>query len=136
MIKKELIEIYKENEFLLKTETEDLWFSLNNPLVKSFYESRFAILTAWNPNNKPTSDSENKEANDMLKLDLQAYKILDSMGKYNEHQEISFLVYDISLEDSLLLGLKYKQYSIFYNDTNRLSYIECSSSRVLVNRDL
>ncbi|MDQ7060912.1 MAG: DUF3293 domain-containing protein [Sulfurimonas sp.] len=136
MIEKDLIEIYKDNTFLLKTETDDLWFSLNNPLDKVHYKNKFAILTAWNPNNKPTSDTENQEANEMLRIDLKEYTILDSMGKYKEHQEVSYLVYDISFEDTLALGVKYKQYSVFYNDTNELSYIECSSQRILVSKKL
>ena len=118
MIEKDLIEIYKENEFLLKTNKEELWFSITNPLDEVYYSRKFAILTAWNPNNKPTTDTENSTTNKMLKADLSKYEILDSIGKYNDHKEESYLVYDISLKESLDLGLKYKQYSIFYNDTN------------------
>ena len=114
MIEKDLIEIYKENEFLLKTETEDLWFSITKPLDEVYYSRKFAILTAWNPNNKPTTDTENSAANMKLKADLSKYEVLDSIGKYNDHKEESYLVYDISIKDSLALGLKYKQYSIFY----------------------
>lgn len=136
MIEKDLIEIYKENEFLLKTNKEELWFSITNPLDQVYYSRIFAILTAWNPNNKPTTDTENSTTNKMLKADLSKYEILDSIGKYNDHQEASYLVYDISLKDSLALGLKYKQYSIFYNDTNELSYIECSTQRALVSQKL
>ncbi len=133
MIEKDLREIYKKNMFLLKASNQDLWFSLNSPLERAYYSRSFAILTAWNPNNKPTTNKENSTANKMLKADLSKYEILDSIGKYNDHQEESYLVYDISLEDALLLGVKYNQYSIFYNDTMKLSYIECSSKRVLVS---
>ena len=134
MIEKDLIEIYKKNMFLLKNDDKDLWFSLNSPLESIYYKKPFAILTAWNPNNKPTNDKENTTANDLLKADLSKYEVLDSIGKYNDHQEDSFLVYDISLEEALSLGVKYNQYSIFYNDTNKLSYIECSSKRILVEK--
>ncbi len=93
MIEKDLIEIYKDNQFLLKTDQEDLWFSLNSPLDKVHYNRNFAILTAWNPNNKVTDDIENANANQMLKSNLTEYQILDSIGKYNNHEETSFLIY-------------------------------------------
>ena len=136
MIEKDLIEIYKKNLFLLKVNNQNLWFSLNKPLEIAYYNRNFAILTAWNPNNKPTTDIENSTANQMLKADLYKYEILDSIGKYNNHQEDSYLVYDISLEEALALGVKYNQYSIFYNDTIVLSYVECSSKKTLVNKQL
>ena len=101
MIEKDLIEIYKDNQFLLKTDQEDLWFSLNSPLDIVHYNRSFAILTAWNPNNKVTDDIENANANQMLKSNLTEYQILDSIGKYNNHEETSFLIYEISLEDAL-----------------------------------
>jgi len=136
MIEKDLIEINKENEFLLKTDSQVLWFSISKPLNQVHYERSFAILTAWNPNNIPTTAKENYTVNLKLRVDLSKYEVLDSIGKYNDHQEDSFLVYDISLENTLALGVKYHQYSIFYNDTNKLSYIECSSKRVLVSKNL
>lgn len=96
MIEKDLIEIYKDNMFLLKAENKDLWFSVMSPLDSDYYKRTFAILTAWNPNNKPTTDTENSTANTKLKADLSKYEVLDSIGKYNDHEEESFLVYDIS----------------------------------------
>ena len=136
MIEKDLIEIYKKNMFLLKVNNQNLWFSLNKPLEIDYYNRNFAILTAWNPNNKPTTDTENSTANQMLKADLSKYETSNSIGKYNNHQEDSYLVYNISLEEALVLGVKYNQYSIFYNDTIVLSYVKCSSKRVLVSKDL
>ena len=136
MIENDLIEIYKENEFLLKSDNQNLWFTLNNPLSVAYYSRKFAILTAWNPNNKPTTDIDNSSANKILKDDLSKYEVVDSIGKYKDHQEDSYLVYDISIEDALILGVKYNQYSIFYNDTYALSYIECSSNGVLVSKIL
>ena len=136
MIEKDLIEIYKKNMFLLKVNNQDLWFSLNKPLEIAYYSRRFAILTAWNPNNKPTTDTENLTANKMLEADLSKYEVLNSIGQYNEHQEDSYLVYDISLEEALTLGVKYNQYSVFYNNTMELSYVECSSQRVLISKKL
>lgn len=136
MIEKDLLEIYKENEFLLKRDDKELWFSISKPLNQVHYERSFAILTAWNPNNIPTTATENATVNLKLKAYLSKYEVLDSIGKYNNHQEDSFLVYDISLENTLALGVKYNQYSTFYNDTNKLSYIECSTKRVLISKNL
>jgi len=136
MIEKDLIEIYKKNLFLLKDNSHDIWFSLNKPLKRAYCSRSFAILTAWNPNNKPTTDIENLTANKMLEADLSKYEVLDSIGQYNEHKEDSYLVYDISLEEALTLGVKYNQYSIFYNDTMELSYVECKSQRVLISKKL
>jgi hypothetical protein len=134
MIEKDLIEIYKDNMFLLKAENKDLWFSVMSPLDSDYYKRTFAILTAWNPNNKPTTDTENSTANTKLKADLSKYEVLDSIGKYNDHEEESFLVYDISIDNAFILSVKYNQYSVFYNDTNKLSYYECSSKRILVEK--
>lgn len=136
MIESDLIEIYKDNMFLLQKDNQELWFSLNKPLEKAFYTRKFTILTAWNPDNKPTNDEENARANEMLKADLKKYELLDSLGKYKDHQEKSFLVYDISLADALSLGSKYHQYSLFYNDTITLTYIECSSKKVLLSKKI
>jgi len=136
MIEKDLIEIYKKNLFLLKVNNQDLWFSLNKPLERAYYNRSFTIITAWNPNNKPITDTENSTANQMLKADLSKYETSNSIGKYNNHQEDSYLVYNISLEEALALGIKYNQYSVFYNDTGELSYVECGSKRVLVSKNL
>jgi hypothetical protein len=46
--------IYLENTFTLPSSRGQLTFSLQHPLPKTYYETPFAILTAFNPMNETT----------------------------------------------------------------------------------
>ena len=70
------------------------------------------------------SDEYNKEANDRLRLELDSlgYKHIDCIGGCFGHYEDSFCVFDINLEESIKLGAKYGQYSIFFVSSGGLGH--------------
>lgn len=130
----DLIEIYKQNEFLLMDGDKEVWFSINNQVSKKHFEVPFAIITASNPMNEELSDEENKIRNTQLEQNLKAlrYNYVTTVGRLGEHSEESFLIYNITLTDALTIATYYEQYSIFYNDSKQLSYVECKTQKTLL----
>lgn len=134
----DLIEIYKQNEFLLRDNSEEIWFSISNQMNKKYFELPFAIITASNPMNENLPDEENKIRNAQLQENLKAlgYDYVATVGRLGEHSEESFLIYNITLADALTIATYYEQYSIFYNDTKQLSYAECKKQKVLLSEEI
>ena len=89
---------------------------------------QFAIITAFNPKNKPLSEIENISKNIELEKDISVYKYEKSVGFLDNHKEDSFCIYDISFEKAIELGKKYKQYSIFFNYGKTCGYYLSSDS--------
>ena len=134
----DLVEVYKRNKFLIKDNTEDIWFSIEEQIDKKYFEIPFAIITAWNPINESFSKDANICFNNKLEEQLRAlkYAYKKSIGKCDGHSEESFIVYRISKKDALKLGREFKQYSIFYNDTRNFEYIECESENILLKASI
>ncbi len=131
----DLIEFYKQNEFLLMDGDKEVWFSINNQVNKKHFKTPFAIITASNPMNEELCDDENKIRNTQLEENLNAlgYNHKPTVGRLGEHSEESFIIYNITQADALTIATFYEQYSIFYNDTKQLSYIECKKQIVLLS---
>ncbi|MEA1917892.1 MAG: DUF3293 domain-containing protein [Campylobacterota bacterium] len=130
----QLIDIYRRNKFLFKNKSEEIWVGIEELEESLSLDIPFAIITAWNPMNRELSEAENKILNHKLEDDLKAlkYEYEGTVGKCDEHKEDSFIVYRISKNDALSLGMKYEQYSIFYNSYHFLEYIECQTKKVLL----
>lgn len=82
-----------------------------------------AIMTAENPCAITHSDEYNKDANARLSVDLKnsqygngQYGFRKISEQYQGENEKSFLINNISLEDALRLGVKYKQESIVFGE--------------------
>lgn len=133
-----LVDIYRKNKFLLHDNGQEVWFGLENTIDKKYFEKPFAIITAWNPMNKQLLAEENSMLNKQLEDELKVlkYDYEFTIGGLDNHVEESFVIYDIDREKALLLGKKYKQYSIFYNDTKKLEYIECANAKILVSEHI
>lgn len=134
----DLVDVYKRNKFLIKNNTEDIWFSIEEQIDKKYFKTPFAIITAWNPMNESFSKDANIWLNNKLEERLKELKYAyeKSVGECDGHSEESFIIYRISRRDALKLGLEFKQYSIFYNDTCSLEFIECKTENVLLKAKL
>jgi hypothetical protein len=90
------------------------------------YEKRFAMLTAWNPNNKSANEVANYVTNKKLRqaIVMLGYEPIECVGSVGEHSEDGFVIQDILFDEALQLGRQFGQYSIFYNDCGRWGYYE------------
>lgn len=76
-----------------------------------------AILTAANPHGQPKSNKFNKEINKELEIYLSQanFGFKKIKGNYGVN-EPSFIVYNISLSDAIIIGKRYNQASIVYGE--------------------
>ena len=95
----------------------------------------FAVLTAWNPNNQEESLETNRAKNEQLKNELleENYEIIFGKGGLGDHYEESYLIWDITLEEALEYGIKYKQYSIFCNTLSECGFFTCENCQEIVS---
>jgi hypothetical protein len=130
-----LSEIYFRNIYEVELAlNKHFTFSLIRYTSNPFFKRAFAIITAGNPNNQEFTSEENRKRNALLYKDLNSDRVFKARGCYLEHCEDGYLVYDLSLHDALVLGRKYEQVAIFYNDTNALMYVECESENIICER--
>jgi len=127
-------EIYRKNNFRVG----DVYFTFENLGDNNLFSKRFAILTAWDPNNTETSLEINLKKNKELKRDIQALKFSfeKAVGYLDDHEEVSYCIYDISIKKVLELADKYNQYSIFYCDGKTIGYYEVETSKAIIEKKL
>lgn len=72
-------------------------------------------MTAFNPKAKPLSKEQNLKRNRILKssLDTANFRYLEIGGKYGNPED-SFLIYNISRDEIVELGRKFKQESVVF----------------------
>jgi hypothetical protein len=133
-----LVDVYRRNKFLIKDNTEDIWFGIEQQIDKKYFEIPFAIVTAWNPMNESYSKEANIWLNNKLEVQIktQKYAYDYTVGECDGHSEDSFIVYRISKREALKLVQEFRQYSIFYNDTRSLEYIECKTENILLKSNI
>jgi len=130
-----LAEIYYRNVYEVALSTTSTFnFSLQNYKTNTFFETKFAIITAGNPNNIDLPSEENRARNRELYSRLNSSALLNVRGCYLEHCEDGYLIYNIALEAALVLGREYEQVAIFYNDSKNLMYVDCKSESVISER--
>ena len=77
----------------------------------------FAHMTAENPNNKQLSPEENRKRNDALEKYLKANKFdYTRIDGFYDRPESSFLVSNITTEQAVEIGKKYKQESVAHSN--------------------
>ena len=100
-------------DIIVEQSNHDLDYLLKSEGLKSY-----AFITAWNPFSKTVSDDENRAANDALKSELSQYRVYQGKGIPKQptewEGEQSFLILGINKEESIRLGIKYKQNAIIY----------------------
>lgn len=128
----------QKNRFKIYKDAKEISFTLEEQGEAKEFEVPFAIITASNPMNETLDHDENIQLNILLESEINAlsFTYCKSVGSYKKHSEESFLIYRITKDEALRLGIRYNQYSIFYNDTKTLSYIECGSEKILVKEEI
>ncbi len=122
-----LLKIYSNTEFMVKGADDALVYFTANTAVnfEILKQKQFAIITAWNPQNKALSVEENILLNKRLedKLSKSDWVYYPSVGRLGDHSEESFTVEDISKEDATQLGLDFDQNAILFNDKEDVKFI-------------
>jgi len=128
-------EIYYTNRYSIRlSSTETFSFSLETFTDHPFFSRRFAIITAHNPHNRQLPHQENVRRNESLYSELNSDLTLDAIGcGVDGHCEAGYLLFDLSREEAIALGVRYEQFAIFYCDTKALMYIACESREVIVS---
>lgn len=122
--------IYKHNNFSVGGYS----FTIDTLRHTPFYKKNFAILTAYNPNNNKLDIKENIQRNEQLldHLKLNQYNFEEAIGFLHDHQEESYCIYNIPFEDTIELGKKYDQYSIFYHSKELSGYFEVNNKSLII----
>lgn len=124
-------DVYRKTVFQAKDFSGNLvCFTAEKSGEHSFLsKKKFAIVTAFNPMNQKTPQSENMKQNALMEEDLvrQGYLFYATEGFLDGHLEKSFTVEDISEEQAVALGVKYRQYAILYNDAKGVRFVRCGS---------
>ena len=132
MIDKEIdyVQIYDKNHFIVRT----VDFSLDNLPKTDLFDIPFAILTAWNPNNKLAATEVNSKNNELLEEELESQDLFfdRAVGYLDGHIEKSFCIYDISFEKAISIAKKFNQYSIFYNETKTMGYYDVVTREAII----
>jgi len=130
-------EIYLRNVYEVDLDSRNkLFFSLENFINHSFFDTPFAIITAYNPGNHKLNDAANRERDMALYKELHNdYALLRAIGCLDDHCEAGFAVLEISLEEAIKIGRSYGQYAIFYNSVYSQMYVRCDDRKVIVRRE-
>jgi len=133
--KKKYKDYLRYTKFLINTLNGRAWVSFQFlPKDYSFLKRKFAVITAYNPQNMIYNSFLNFLRNTELESVIKAfdYESYLSIGELYDYSEESFLIYDIKKEEAVNLGKKFDQYSIFYNSGEYISIIECQSSNEIL----
>ena len=121
MISKELLFGYEATCYSIVNPKIDIYLKKENTelnfLLKTNKFNSWCFITAWNPFSKALSLEKNKELNLLLEADLDGYIIFPGEGKDTIGDwppEISFFVGNITREQAIFLGKKYKQNAIVF----------------------
>ncbi len=125
-----ILKIYEAATFQVKDITGKLIsFRVNDegypPVLKL---KRFSILTASNPMNQETPESENQKKNALLEADLEASGLVyySTTDISKAHAEKAFTVEGIQSETAAALGRKYRQYAVLYCDQSGPYFVRCA----------
>ena len=132
-------EIYRRNIYEIKCSFyHPFTFSLIHLTHHPIFDKPFAIITAYNPQNRVLSPLENRELHKRLLslLERKKYLFCNAEGCYKEHCEEGFIVFNMTLEEALNMARHFDQYALFYNDTKIVKYIACEDSSVIVEQSL
>jgi len=130
-------EIYLRNVYEVDLDPRNkLFFSLENFIDHPFFDTPFAIITAYNPGNQKLEDAVNRERDRALYNELhKKYTLLRATGCLDTHCEAGYAVLEISLEEAIKIGRSYDQYAIFYNSVYCQMYVRCDNWKVIVRRE-
>ena len=128
MISEELLLGYEATCYSILNPKIDIYIKKENQELQSFLREHnftsWCFITAWNPFSEALSNEENKALNKLLELDLNCYSVFSAKGQDTLGDwpaEISFFVGNISREQAIDLGKKYKQNAIIFGEIDALA---------------
>ena len=133
--KKKYKNYLKYTKFLINTPYGREWVSFQFiPANDEFLERKFAVITAYNPENlilnKFLNFIRNTELEGLVKT--LGYDYMTSIGELFDYNEKSFIVYDISLSDALDIANQFDQESVFYNSSKEISIVKCDTKEKIL----
>lgn len=98
-------------------------------LPKAGVPSRFAIITAWNPDGQDVSEKENATATERLRSDLVKgghffFPVTGGSPDFS-HAEAGFGVLLPSLEEAVQWGQRFRQEAVFWVEEGRVLVVSC-----------
>ena len=129
-------EVYGDAVYYASDNIKDLAFTLSKQATGAdlFGGRAFTLVTAQNPQSTPLSDEENRGRNERLEQHLlkQGYDFGPSLGKSTDGnwEEAGFTIFDLSLEDALVLGSQFGQHAVVYGKGERVALAWCEDGRL------
>ena len=129
-------EVYGDAIYYASDRGEDVAFTLSQKETGAnlFGGRAFTLVTAQNPQSKPLSKAENRERNERLEqhLSTKNYDYGPSLGKSTDGswEEAGFTVFDLSLEDALVLGSQFGQHAVVYGEGEQIALAWCEDGRL------
>lgn len=128
MISEELLLGYEATCYSILNPKIDIYIKKEIQELQSFLREQnftsWCFITAWNPFSEALSNEENNALNQLLEVDLNCYSVFPAEGKDTLGDwpaEISFFVGNISREQAIYLGKKYKQNAIVFGEIDALA---------------
>ncbi len=124
----DLVEIYRKNEFVFG----EVRFTIEDKIPD--FQAPWGIVTAWNPDNKVLPLEENIQRNRDLDAMLRGalYTLTHGVGGNDNHFEDSFLIENISFDETMRYGNVFGQYAIYWCDGTHSGYYLCADgSKIL-----
>ncbi len=126
----DLIKLYENAIYYIAAINYNLKINDYNTILDKFIcsynETSWAIITAYNPQSIVCNIELNKEANDLLLLEISNfnYFIVESTDvKQKWNTEIGYLILGINLEEATKLGKKYNQRAIVFGEIKKMASI-------------
>lgn len=124
-----LIEIYRRTTYSVKDANGSLidFVPAEDAKLPILLKKRFAIITAFNPMNQIQSPAVNEIAHECLRKELikRPYEFYESMGRLEDHKELSFTVEGVSESEAISLAREFSQHAILYNDEQGIRFPLC-----------
>lgn len=129
MGEKELWEAYHRTTYCVRDAAGNpVYFRLIDPDVKERVPKiAFSIITAWNPMNRPRSESENDKRNQALEayLKTRSWKYYPTAGATEDHCEEGFTIEGIGEQEALEIGRMFHQHAIVYSRAGDPKILKC-----------
>lgn len=126
----DLIKLYESALYIVVELEYNVLINKLNPKLDKYMSSNnftnWAIITAYNPQSKILSNSQNILNNQKLLSDIANFNFLhtesaDEKGEWEK--ELGFVIFDIDLGEAKLFGRKYNQKAICFGKLNEKARI-------------
>lgn len=128
---KKILSVYRKTHFFVQNLEKRLVSFTSGTIHRHPFlkKKKFAVITAWNPMNKPLSLRANQKNNQVLEARLKKtkYCFYKTRGFWRGHSEESFTIEGISKKKAVQLGDEFRQYAILYHDQNGMHFLRCHS---------